>query len=78
MRAAIQALRRQQPARTVVATPTASPDICEALRSEADEVICAITPEPFFAVGYWYHDFTQTTDDEVRRLVMARRAQPEG
>jgi predicted phosphoribosyltransferase len=72
MRAAIQALRQQQPARVIVAVPTASPDICEALRSEADDVICVMTPEPFFAVGHWYDDFTQTTDDEVRRLLMTR------
>jgi predicted phosphoribosyltransferase len=72
MRAAIQSLRQQRPARIVVAVPTASPDICEALRSEADDVICAMTPEPFFAVGHWYDDFTQTTDDEVRRLLTAR------
>ena len=74
MRAAIQALRRQQPARVIVAVPTASPDTCEALKAEADEVICAMTPEPFFAVGHWYDDFTQTTDDEVRRL-LAQQAQ---
>jgi predicted phosphoribosyltransferase len=72
MRAAIQASRQQQPARIVVAVPTSSPDICEALKAEADEVICAMTPEPFFAVGHWYDDFTQTTDEEVREL-LARR-----
>ncbi len=75
MRAAVQALR-QQPARIVVAVPTASPDTCEALRAEADEVICAMTPEPFIAVGHWYDDFSQTTDEEVRRL-LPRRHQPE-
>jgi erythromycin esterase-like protein/predicted phosphoribosyltransferase len=69
MRAAITALRQLQPARIVVATPTASPEICEELRSEVDEVICAITPEPFLAVGHWYEDFSQTTDDEVRNLL---------
>jgi predicted phosphoribosyltransferase len=69
MRAAVEALRRQQPARIVVAVPTASPDTCEALKAEADEVICAMTPEPFFAVGHWYDDFTQTTDEEVRDLL---------
>jgi predicted phosphoribosyltransferase len=69
MRAAVQALRQQQPARTVVAVPTASPDTCQALRAEADEVVCAITPEPFLAVGRWYDVFTQTTDDEVRDLL---------
>jgi predicted phosphoribosyltransferase len=69
MRAAIQALRLQQPARVVVAVPIASPEICEALRSEADDVVCAMTAEPFVAVGNWYEDFTQTTDDEVQRLL---------
>jgi predicted phosphoribosyltransferase len=69
MRAALQALREQEPSRIAVAVPTASRDICEALRAEVDEVVCAMTPEPFFAVGRWYEDFTQTTDDEVRRLL---------
>ena len=72
MRAAIRALRPQHPARIVVAVPTASPDTCEALKAEADDVICAITPEPFFAVGHWYEDFAQTTDDEVRELLAQR------
>jgi predicted phosphoribosyltransferase len=69
MRAAVAALREQQPTRIVVAVPTASPDTCEVLKAEADDVVCAITPEPFFAVGHWYKDFTQTTDDEVRELL---------
>jgi predicted phosphoribosyltransferase len=69
MRAAVAALRRQPQARIVIAVPTASPDTCEALKAEADDVVCAITPEPFFAVGHWYEDFTQTTDDEVRELL---------
>jgi putative phosphoribosyl transferase len=47
----------------------ASPDTCEALKAEADDVVCAMTPEPFLAVGHWYEDFTQTTDDEVRELL---------
>ena len=72
MQAAIAALRQLQPAKIVVAVPTASPDTCERLRREVDEVICAITPEPFHAVGLWYEDFSQTTDDEVRDL-LARR-----
>ena len=71
MRAAVAALRRQHPARIVVAVPTASPDTCEALMAEADDVVCATTPEPFFAVGHWYEDFRQTTDDEVRDLLRA-------
>ncbi|HYR95264.1 MAG TPA: phosphoribosyltransferase, partial [Candidatus Binatus sp.] len=62
MHAAIEALRQQRPARIVVAVPTASPETCEALRREVDEVVCAITPKPFHAVGLWYDDFSQTTD----------------
>ena len=69
MRAAVAALRQQQPARIVIAVPTASPDTSEALKAEADDVICVITPEPFFAVGHWYDDFTQTTDEVVRELL---------
>src|SRR5437016_5782842 len=73
MRAAIKALRQHEPARIIVAVPTASPDTCEELRAEVDEVVCAITPEPFYAVGYWYEDFTQTTDQEVRELLARAR-----
>ncbi len=69
MLAAIRALRQQQPARIVVAVPTASPDTCEAMKAEADDVICAVTPDPFYAVGLWYQDFSQTTDEEVRALL---------
>lgn len=76
MQAAIKALRQLQPARIVVAVPTAAPDTCEALRAEVDEIICAITPEPFHAVGRWYEDFSQTTDEEVRDL-LAQPQQPE-
>ncbi len=76
MHAAIVALRQLQPARIVVAVPTASPEACEEMRAEVDDVICAITPEPFQAVGRWYQDFSQTTDEEVRAL-LARRDRPE-
>ena len=69
MHAAIQALRQQQPARIIVAVPTAPPDTCEQMRKEVDEVVCAMTPEPFHAVGRWYEDFSQTTDEEVRALL---------
>jgi len=75
MHAAIKALRQQQPARIVVAVPTASPETCDQLRAEVDEVICAITPDPFYAVGLWYEDFSQTTDEEVRDL-LARSVSP--
>lgn len=77
MHAAVQALRQLQPARIVVAVPTASPDTCEELRAEVDEVICAITPEPFQAVGRWYEDFSQTTDEEVRELLGRRQESKE-
>lgn len=73
MMAAVKALRQQQPARIIVAVPTASPEICQQLKAEVDDVICAITPEPFHAVGLWYEDFSQTTDEEVRDL-LARSA----
>jgi len=76
MRAAVKALRQLQPERIIVAVPTASPETCEELKAEVDEVVCAITPEPFYAVGYWYENFTQTTDQEVREL-LARGPQPE-
>jgi len=73
MLAAVKALRQQQPARIVVAVPTAAAETCEQLRKEVDEVICAMTPQPFEAVGRWYEDFTQTTDEEVRDLLGWRR-----
>jgi len=69
MRAAIQALRQRGAGRIVVAVPTAPPDTCETLRQVADDVICLDMPEPFVAVGRWYRDFDQTTDDEVRALL---------
>ncbi len=69
MRAAIAALRGLGPARIVVAVPAAPESTCRELGELADEVICATTPSPFFAVGNSYWDFTQTTDDEVRDLL---------
>lgn len=69
VKAALTALRDCRPKRVVVAVPVAAPDACAALRSMADEVVCAITPEPFHAVGVWYQDFGQTGDDEVRSLL---------
>jgi len=69
MKAALAALRKQQPAKLVVAVPTAPPETCDSLRADADEVICAVTPDPFLAVGAWYRGFDQTTDDEVRDLL---------
>jgi len=69
MRAAIKALRQQHPARLVVAVPVAAPPTCEELGAQVDEIICAKTPEPFYGVGYWYEDFSQTTDEEVHALL---------
>jgi predicted phosphoribosyltransferase len=74
MLAAARALRRLGPARIVVAVPTASPETCEQFRSVVDEVVCAVTPDPFHAVGLWYEDFSQTTDEEVRELLAQARA----
>ncbi|HVK12244.1 MAG TPA: phosphoribosyltransferase family protein [Gemmataceae bacterium] len=69
MRAAVAAVRRLGPARVVVAVPVGAVETCTALRAEADEVVCLQTPDPFYAVGQWYVDFGETTDDEVRGLL---------
>ena len=69
MRAAAFALRTMNPKRIVVAVPIAAADTCEMFRHEVDAVVCAVTPEPFFGVGQWYKDFSQTTDDDVRQLL---------
>jgi len=69
MQAAVTALRRLGPSRIVVAVPVGVRDTCERLRRFADEVVCLIAPEPFQAVGLWYEEFTQTTDDEAKRLL---------
>jgi predicted phosphoribosyltransferase len=69
MRAAAMALRRMQPAKLVIAVPVAAPETCDEIRREADEVICAATPEPFVAVGVWYSDFSQISDEEVCALL---------
>ena len=73
MAAAAAALRTLRPAKLIVAVPVAAPETCEAFRGIADDVICAATPEPFLAVGRWYDDFSQTTDEEVHDL-LARAA----
>ena len=69
MRAAVQALKKMQPHAIVVAVPVAARETCAALRREVDDVVCLRTPEPFDAVGLWYEDFSQTTDDEVHELL---------
>src|SRR5881628_2919080 len=74
MRAAIKALRQRGAAKIVVAVPVGPPDTCREFEDEADEVICASAPEFFQAVGQYYEDFSQTSDEEVREL-LARAAQ---
>jgi predicted phosphoribosyltransferase len=69
MRAAVAALRQQGPARIVVAVPVGALETCGDLQHEADAVVCAQTPHPFYAVGAWYDNFSQTTDEEVRDLL---------
>ena len=69
MRAAVVSLRAQHPARILVAVPIAAENVCEAFRTEVDEIICAVTPEPFYGVGRWYENFSQITDQEVRILL---------
>jgi predicted phosphoribosyltransferase len=69
MRAAVQAVKARHPARVIVAVPVGAPQTCAELSQTADEVICASTPEPFSAVGQWYSNFDQTTDEEVRELL---------
>jgi predicted phosphoribosyltransferase len=69
MRAAVEALRQKSPARLVVAVPTAAPETCQEVGALVDEMVCAMTPEPFYAVGLWYDDFGQTTDEEVHDLL---------
>jgi len=69
MLAAARAVRAQKPKRIIVAVPVASRDACEEFRGDVDEVICAETPEPFYSVGTWYEDFSQTSDSEVRELL---------
>jgi predicted phosphoribosyltransferase len=69
MRAAVAALRQRNPASVIVAIPVAPPDTVAMLKEEADEVICLAMPEPFSAVGRWYRDFSQTTDEDVKSLL---------
>jgi predicted phosphoribosyltransferase len=76
MRAAALALRTRNPGRLVVAVPVAAEQTCDEVREDVDEVVCAVTPEPFLAVGAWYEDFSQTSDDEVRELLERANAEP--
>jgi len=73
MRAAVAALRKQRPARIVVAVPVAAAETCEEFKTEVDETVCAATPRMFNGVGRWYEDFSQTSDDEVHELLAQAR-----
>ena len=69
MKAAVEAVRAHGPARIIVAVPVGSRDTCREFADVADEIVCARAPEYFAAVGQWYRDFSQTTDNEVRDLL---------
>jgi putative phosphoribosyl transferase len=69
MRAAALAVRERKPAKVVVAVPVAASETCDEFRDVVDEIICGIQPRPFQAVGTWYEDFSQTSDEEVRELL---------
>jgi len=69
MRAAISALRQAAPTRIVVAVPVAAVSACRELASQVDQMVCLHTPEPFYSVGFWYLDFSQTSDDEIREML---------
>lgn len=78
MRTALRAIREQAPAQVIVAVPVAPPETCARLEVEADEVVCLSTPEPFFSIGSWYLDFTQTSDGEVMDLLKEARSSGRG
>ena len=69
MRAAVVGVRAQHPARIVIAVPAAAPELCNAFQFEVDEMVCAMTPEPFYGLSRWYEDFSQTTDEDVRMFL---------
>jgi putative phosphoribosyl transferase len=69
MRAAIRVLQQQQPRQIVVAVPLAATEVVGELATEVDRVECLMTPEPFYAIGYWYENFDQTTDRQVCELL---------
>ena len=69
MRAAALAARDLGPKQVIVAVPVAADQTCDEFRHDVDEVVCAFTPEPFYAVGLWYENFEQTSDEEVRELL---------
>jgi predicted phosphoribosyltransferase len=78
MRAAVAGLKQLRPKQIVVAVPIAAPSTCELLAREVDDIVCGATPEPFRAVGLWYQNFSQTTDEEVRALLEAASREQAG
>ncbi len=76
MRAAVAALRQQEPKRIVVAVPIAAVQTCHEMANEVDELVCYHTPEPFYSVGFWYDDFSQTTDEKIRQLLERAAKEP--
>jgi putative phosphoribosyl transferase len=78
MQAAVTALRQDRPAAIVVAVPTAPPETCDAFRGLVEDIVCAVTPEPFYGVGLWYQDFSQTSDEEVHELLERARERFDG
>lgn len=73
MRAAAAAVRARNPTRTIVAVPVAPPETCDTVRQDVDDVVCLLRPEPFFAVGLWYDDFEQVSDEEVAEMLRESR-----
>jgi predicted phosphoribosyltransferase len=78
MLAAVRALRQQDAAHIVVGVPVAAAETCRAFRHEVDEIVCAATPQPFHAVGLWYQNFAETSDNEVRELLSHNASQAFG
>ncbi|MEO1744721.1 MAG: phosphoribosyltransferase [Cyanobacteria bacterium J06629_9] len=74
MKAALEVLRSQQPKKIVVAVPVAPRSACQELSVEGIQVVCLATPEPFYAIGLWYENFSQTTDEQVRALLARQPA----
>lgn len=74
MRSALRSLQSHRPARLILAVPVAPRSTCTAIEREVDEAVCLMTPEPFYAIGQWYLDFAQISDEEVVRLLREARA----
>jgi len=77
MRAAVRALRDRGAERLIIAVPVAAAQTCDEFRAEVDDIVCAMTPDPFHAVGLWYDDFSQTSDEEVEELLRVHRRESE-